>query len=309
MVCIFCILSAFFVCLSMLDSEDLGKIIMMFPKRYLRIVVPIIPMAISVYILSKYNLFYNIECAAITRSEWLSQFYKVPLSIKQTILHAFYNAPILGDMSINAVLWMMPYILLGSIIPIIIGANYMKSPYVTYLIIVILFIHYNGELYLCAVIGSALAIFYTKTENIRISKIISFISVILLGIGILFAVYPNSIIILLNNRFSYWQINMFGSILFIIGVMYSSFFQKLFSLKAFVYLGKISFSIYIIHLPVICSISSFCFIKMINYGVGYLQAMFITLIITFAIVLCLSSMYYRYVEINCNKLIKRIFKF
>lgn len=316
MVYIFCTLSAFFVCLKVLNTEDKKKILLLFPKRYLRIVLPLIPMSICVYIFSRFNLFFNRECALITKSGWLSSFYQNPLSIKETVLYTFYNTPFLGDMSINAVLWMIPYILLGSIIAILIGANYSGSPYVTYILILISFLHYyrSESLYVCAVVGSALAILYNKTKDIKSHKVVSFVSFIAISIGFLIGGYSYGaehfkVYSVLSNRLSYWHINIIGSTMYIIGVMYSSLFMRLFSVKPFLFLGKISFSVYIVHLPVICSVSSFCFIKMNNWRVNYLQSMFTTLVVTIITTFGLSSLYYKYIEINCNKLIKRVLKY
>lgn len=309
MVGLFCILSAFFTCLYVINTNDNRKLILLFPKRYLRVVLPLMPMAIGVFIISKLNLFYNTLCASITKSEWLTQFWQSPLSILSILKSVFFTAPVLGDNTVNAVLWMLPFILLGSIICIILGLNYKSSPCITYIYLIVLFCYYYNQssLYLCAVLGSGLAVLYTKTKEIKVNKLVGCISVVFVMVGIFMGGYSDGaeqfrVYQILGNRISGWNICIIGSSFLVIGVMYSPAFQKFFSLKPFLYIGKISFSIFIIHLPVICTISSFCFIKLINQGVEYILCMLATLVITVVTVLGLSSLYYSFIEKQCSKL-------
>ena len=204
---------------------------------------------------------------------------------------------------------MLPFILLGSIICIILGLNYKSSPCITYIYLIVLFCYYYNQssLYLCAVLGSGLAVLYTKTKEIKVNKLVGCISVVFVMVGIFMGGYSDGaeqfrVYQILGNRISGWNICIIGSSFLVIGVMYSPAFQKFFSLKPFLYIGKISFSIFIIHLPVICTISSFCFIKLINQGVEYILCMLATLVITVVTVLGLSSLYYSFIEKQCSKL-------
>lgn len=148
-------------------------------------------MSICVFILSKLNMFYNEECATITESDWLPQFYQNSLSIKNTLLYTFWSVPFCGDMSINAVLWMLKYILLGSIIAILLGVTYKGTPKVTYIWVLVLFIHYyqSDSLYVCAVIGATLAILHNKTKDINVNNYASGVAFVIASIGFIIGGY------------------------------------------------------------------------------------------------------------------------
>ena len=68
-------------------------------------------------------------------------------------------------------------------------------------------------------------------------------------------------------------------------------------------MGRISYSIYIIHIPFIFSVSCYIFGQLVGRGVGYLDSVMITFILSIAIVLMVAYFYHRYVETACTKVL------
>ena len=72
------------------------------------------------------------------------------------------------------------------------------------------------------------------------------------------------------------------------------------------FLGKISFSIYLIHVVIIGSFSSYIFIKIYEQLNRYLISFGITVIISIPLILLLSYVFEKYIVENTNKISKKI---
>ena len=69
--------------------------------------------------------------------------------------------------------------------------------------------------------------------------------------------------------------------------------------------GKLSFAVYLVHFPVMCSFSSTLFLHMINdWGMGYHVSVGITFLCSFAVIILCSWIFHVFVEIECSKAIE-----
>lgn len=82
--------------------------------------------------------------------------------------------------------------------------------------------------------------------------------------------------------------------------------QKMLSLKPFEFIGRISFSMYLLHLILIGSLSSYIFILLIDH-VSYSVAVMISFVSTVPILLILSHFMYKYVDKQGIKLANSIY--
>lgn len=316
MVSLFCTLSAFFVALKVINTTNKKKLLLLFPKRYFRIVLPLVPLAIIIYMLSCFNLFYNIELASLSGNDWLTMSYQDKLSITEILISVFYKTPLLGDLTINGNLWMIKYIVLGAIVSILISVTYIINPYISYTLSIIAFFLCDKKdpLYTCSVIGSILAILYMRTMNIRTHKLVNLSSMVLVLTGLFLGGYNElidnfALYNYLRNILSYWHILILGSTIFTIGIMYSPLFQKFFQLKLFSNLGDISFSLYLVHFPIMCSLSAFCFLKLYYLGIRNNLNLLITFTLTLIVTIISTHLFNKYVEKNCSKLINILFHY
>ncbi|MZH02926.1 MAG: acyltransferase [Nitrospinae bacterium] len=102
-----------------------------------------------------------------------------------------------------------------------------------------------------------------------------------------FAVFVMVVVLLAIRPRSDDILGCFMASALVMSVSYSTFFREFFSNKVSNYLGRISFPLYLIQIPVICSWSSWLFIKLPEWGVQGLLASNIILLTTIAIaILC-----------------------
>ena len=96
-----------------------------------------------------------------------------------------------------------------------------------------------------------------------------------------------------------------GAGLILVSVVGNTRLQAVFGCKAFVWLGNISYSLYLLHFPVIATFSSIFFLKF-HDRLGYHQTVLVDFVLTTALVLGLSVLSRRYVEPLGEKLVEAV---
>lgn len=89
--------------------------------------------------------------------------------------------------------------------------------------------------------------------------------------------------------------HVIGSFLILGVLLNSNRMQSIFSHRLFAYLGKVSFSLYLVHFTVICSLGSFMFLflsPLLTYGSNVL----LTTIITFLVIAVTAHGFYRLID-------------
>ena len=103
--------------------------------------------------------------------------------------------------------------------------------------------------------------------------------------------------------------HIFGVLCFVTAVLNLEPLQRFFSMRGFLYMGRISYSLYLIHFPVMATFGAW-FLLTFQQRLGYNAASLPNLILTAGITVFLSELSYRYVEPLSRKgevLIGRIF--
>lgn len=161
--------------------------------------------------------------------------------------------------------------------------------------------------------------FILSSTLLKINVKITFYSLQFFLVGIFIFQYKDRLSVFANNKFLvigvllyfsrfltfgkicnqswYGEISLIGIVLIIINSLYNSVFQKLLSFKILQFYGRISYSFYLLHLPVMY----FCVYTLYE---GYQFNLFVVKIISFIIASCLASITYRYIEatfINFSK--------
>jgi len=78
-------------------------------------------------------------------------------------------------------------------------------------------------------------------------------------------------------------------------VLNSPWMQTLFASKPFAYLGRLSFSLYLVHFTVICTFSSYMFLKLAPY-LPYGANLMLTVPVSLFVIFGLAQLMYRYVD-------------
>lgn len=295
LVCLFCIISGIVISIQIISIKDKEKTSEVIFKRYFRLMIPLFPIGILVYLMLRFNLFSNIELANYTNSPWLGQYYNNSISFIETLKLIFIDTWFYGSDILSNAYWMLSQLFYGTFLSIILSMiswKYGKHTWIIYLILALFLI--NNTLAASFVLGTLIAWLYKKKLIIP-NKYIGFISLL---IGTFLGGYPSGIIP--NNIYSFLNFETYvtwhiiGAFLTIYGIWNINLLQRILSHNIFQKLGSVSYSLYLIHIPLLFSITTFIFIKIIN--IGYFYSTLITFILSIIILIIISYFYNKYIE-------------
>lgn len=251
-------------------------------KRYFRLTIPICATLIIAAICKALGLFHHLELGQQLNSEWLLSDYQLfrqlPKAMLLTTVQNHYHW-------INP-LWMMCYIFWGSVFSLMLGlANAKAKPWqscVNLLLFLVIsgFFDYN---YMAIVIGCIFA-HYRPNNNWKYDRLLIFL---------VFALFVFSSFVKISTSY---KIILPAAYLFL--CISCRWIRQLLSNKVFLWLGSISFEIYLTHALVIYSIGCPAYLAIPN-GNGKIL---VIVIIVMSFTLAVSYLYHRYLMPHFNKL-------
>lgn len=262
-------------------------------KRYFRLIIPVIGSSLIAFILLKYSLFYNqqkIAGISIPQQAWLQQWYgfvpRVFHFIKTTLIDVFFN----GNSHYNPVLWTIQIEFLGSFICygfLGLFGHYHKSLRIYIIIICVLFVAGTFGISYLYYLPFFLGMLYSHIkydDKLKHSLNLKWLDSIWLPIVLLVVslVVPPIIDIYkpgLNPNIMYIFRVVIRALGIILLVINSRFFTLILSTRPFVYLGKISFSFYLLHFIILMSLGSYL---AGHFGLDTFSQKVIVLLITLA---------------------------
>lgn len=267
---VFYFMSAYVISIKLFNKEkSRNYLISAITKRYFRLAIPVLGSILFAFILMKLGFMYNKNPNVLfyngTYNEWLGSFYLFDPNflgaLKNALWDSFFNYK--TSTSYNPVLWTMNPELYGSMFCFLLFAVFGKNRfrYYIYGACIVLF-SYLFEFWMVTFI---LGLWFCdmnygnhkRTQLVldRLEKVFSnkyWISAILAVVLFYLAGKPNF----------FGVTDAFLSPLIVILIMHTPYLKRFFSWKPFVWLGKISFGLYLVHLPIILSFSSFLFITL-----------------------------------------------
>ena len=255
-VCMFILLSGFSNSLSIAKkSTTISNAKDTIVKRYLRIAVPIAPILIIIFLMRCLGLMQNYEFAEwaswerATHSYSISTFnYLLPLRLIKAIL----VSPMGDTTGLDLPSWMLKYILLGSYIVLMlhIMTHGMRMRNKIGIACFVMFIcgYMISPYYIPMIAGFILLIVNPYLLQTNYKYIISIFS---FGFAICCYYFIPQIKFPLNG--------VITAIFLFIAVMTNPILQKILSFGLFKKLGRVSFMVYLVHMPIICSLSHFLF--------------------------------------------------
>lgn len=304
MVAIFCILSGYLVASARVTTfKGLLKAMC---KRYLRLSIPIFGFCILVYICEAIWGFHNQEVGLLLNNTWLSGYYKNSVDIRDVLMIPFFRLWLFSDNSINGTFWMLKSLFISTMMVLVVKyicIRYyrlrgmaifslllvsLKTPIyfgcIMGYVIFVLANNANFESYLCKYRG--------RGKKLRLPLII-------LALG------------------TVWILPQWGGIneyiitlcagICIICIMFYKKIQMWLSNDILVRLGDISFAIYGIHWPIICSLGLQLFLYLYP-AFSYTAAVMIDFVFVTGIIIGVSKLYQNYIEKNCYTLINKILR-
>lgn len=226
-------------------------------SRYFRLLLPVLVTSLFAYLLLKLGLFFNQEVGPT--SSWMGGFYNFDASLIKVLKFAFYDVFIdyKENLSYNVALWTMKNELLGSFFIYLFLGVFRSSERPQWIIIVPLAIHllFSQPLLACFMVGYIIAELNTSfppSKNSLFNK--SFIC-LFIATAILTTIFRQSD-----------KLTCVLAGLLTLSVSYSETLRGVFEGKMSRFLGEISFPLYLIQIPIICSWSSYLYLHLKNDG-------------------------------------------
>jgi peptidoglycan/LPS O-acetylase OafA/YrhL len=310
-VCIFFILSGYVLTYRFFRDKDTETLKSGAFRRYIRLLVPVLFSNLVALILMKASLFYNVQAGSITKSTFMfTELWKFNPSFWDFLKESFFGVFFLDQCNYNPVLWTMTYEFIGSFMVFILAALIGRFKY-RRLIYAVLCVLLFRTYYVAFLIGFILS---DLTFNGYLEIFRNWIAKLILA-GLLLGSYPagmdvsNTMYIFFN--FMYMPIDpiffhMLGSICIMLALLNSQRLQKFFSSRPFVYLGRISFSMYLIHMIVIGSLSSYLFL-VLNRSLSYDLSFVIVFAVSLIVIFLVSNLVSRYVDEKGILLSRRVY--
>lgn len=305
---VFFVLSGYVLTLSSLKTTDYKKrFFVSIIKRYPRLAIPALFSCLLMFLVLQVNVDVSRIAEAMQK-----------MKIEPNLFDAFYNGTIgafaTGDQRYNRALWTMRIELIGSFI-IYIACLLQYKPILRHLFLIVIAIvslKIPEQIQLgfySFIIGHYFYFFRNKIPEV--------VSVLIFILGLYFCgAHNNSASYSLFSSFlgekTYEYLNFLGGILVVLAVLKSKFIDDILDKKPLIWLGKVSFAIYLIHLSIIYIICIPIFNYLTDINFTFVTASLIAATVTFFAILLISHYYSKYVDdlaINTsNKLAKLIVK-
>ena len=311
---IFFIHSGIVLSLPYFSTKDQKMLMSSSVRRYFRLTGPVAFSVIISYLLMHFGLLFHEKNFIFTNPDsFLSRLYMFPPSFIDSIYQAFYGAYFNFNLNstYNAVLWTISTELYGSffVFSFLSLFGELRNRWIVYYIASLLLFQTNLFAFLigvfiadCYINDIARCYFKIQKTNIYIWS-----AMLLVGMSLGTAnryKIPEYNLLNLNDSSESLEklINQIGASLIILSVFCSASLQSFLSMSFSKMLGRISFSMYLIHLLVICSFTCFLAYELIvRLHTTYTVACIVSSLCTIPLIFILSLVMYRFVDIQSIK--------
>jgi peptidoglycan/LPS O-acetylase OafA/YrhL len=257
---IFFILSGIALSISFIKKPAFKKVAALVIKRIPRLSIPIFAMSLIVHFLMKLNLMFNLKAKEIINERWLDV-YNFNSTIFKVLKDSFFLVFWGEGTSYNGALWTIKYEFGGSLFVALVlffAIINKNKKIILFAILVALYYalyyqkHYFGGTLICFLFGILIAYYIVLKSKCNPPSPYSMLYKISFAAIILWFLYNNAS---LDIKI------ILVPILIVFLVIITPYLQKIMSTKLSVFLGKISFPLYLIHMPIIFSLTSFLITK------------------------------------------------
>ncbi len=306
-VCLFFVMSGFVLTRPYFLTHRHDLLVSSAVRRYFRLLPPVAVSILVAYALLHFGLFTNQTQVARTGSAWLHMLWAMSASLPQAIYEAFVGAFFAQQVTYNPLLWTMRTEFLGSLLIFAVAAftGGLARRWLIYIVLVAVFIHS----YYLGFLGGMILADYMSTSRHGTSKLLLVEArylALLIVVGLLLGGFPSDGI-LTGTAYSGFNLPYFtgvqlvsfwhtlGALSLLVGVVYWRSAQQWLSHKRLVHLGKLSFSLYVTHLIILCTLGTYLF-GVFNRHLGYHASFVATLAVTMAAIFTVSAVFCRYVD-------------
>lgn len=332
-VCIFCLVSGFLVSY-IVFVKGLESVSKMIVKRYLRLSLPVFFISFLVYLMMQADVFTNVAATQITQSPWYGLFYTDKVTLKDVFETSFFCDWFLGSTIFSNAFWMLRDLFIGWFLSFILSlialgdkavngkkdsdTNSKKEQFnyrimLVYILVALVYFRLDS-LQLCFVIGTMVAYIFATVGEVKLPF---WVTVPLMLIGLYLAGYPSeyepvgiyeNVEIGLNGIRDYQVFHILAAFFVFLSVLYGKYGKKILGNKVLCYFGKLSFGIYLLHIPVLFSVTGAIFINMYHATEKYLLSAGVSFVISLVVLLLAAMVYHHVIEKYIEKFIQAILK-
>lgn len=285
-------------------------------KRYFRLILPVVLVNIVAYLLMKFGLTYHQEAAMISKSyDWLVAFNNFVPSFWGMLKEAFIGNFFANEATYVGPLWTMTYEMYGSLLVFAFLALFGKEKvrYPLYVIFLLLFRESNYCQFIAGIAVCDIMVHGGKyVEKYQSKKWLVWLTFF---VGLFFSSYPSGTdqsktmyrLFNLNQWMDTVTVYHFiGALLMFFAILNSGLLQKFFELKPFAFLGKYSFGLYLIHWPVMISLSSYIVVRYAGGALSYYKLILLDYCISMVVIGVLAVLLTKFVDSKGIKLANKV---
>jgi peptidoglycan/LPS O-acetylase OafA/YrhL len=322
-VCVFFVLSGYVMAQMMSRTGESFPAVSV--RRYLRLALPALASCLISAALLRAHLYFNQSVAPLTGSTWLKQWFDFPGSLREALKEGALSIFRLPTSVYNSNLWTMYTELWASILifALFLLARTRTMRFVMLLIMLAYFRdQYAFVCFTCGAIWHQLHTYSEAQESLEGNRVVKLIrmsrgaavSTIMVALGFFLGSYPDFAPFSPGGRlyawlphptvtFAYWY-HAFGAMLVVYFLGTSLGFRRLFSSRPMLFLGRISFSLYLIHLPLICSFGCWWFAVLQPLG-SYNGMATLTVVTLIPAGIVTAMLFYKLVDLPALELSRR----
>jgi putative glycosyltransferase (TIGR04372 family) len=311
-VCIFFVLSGY-VLSQFYTTTDLGFPAML-ARRYARLAIPMVFSTLLAFLLLKAGLYFNKQAAdTVSHSGWFALWYQMPASSQAALNEGLWSSFISGKSAYNSNLWTMRIELIGSIAIFMLYSIISRSLY-RVPVLVIAMVASPGYYPLFAIGALLFELFrLEQVAAMRPSRLIGALALAIFAAGILAGGFPASGTHTgISSPWHRWFIDsdnaqawhIAGATLVMIAVLQSRPLARVLSSRFFQFFGRLSFPIYLIQIPLLCSFTA---LLLISFPIHhYWLSASMVMVATVLVMVPLAWLTLKFVEVPALKLSKRV---
>jgi len=286
-VVLFFVLSGFVLSYSFLRSGNQAALTSAAIRRYSRLMIPILVSTLLIYALSALGLLYNQQAAALMSDEsWIGTHNRFGLGFLAAVREGAYGALLDFDPAntCNAALWTMSIELLGSFFVFAFLALFgrLQRRWLVYLAMSAVLLLIKKPFIFDFLAGLVLCDYYVQHEKAqgRRRPPRGFFLAGMLVLGLFLGAQQGDALLLpgisVHVR-AMTLVNSIGVLLVLVAVLWSTKLKMVLHTRPCVFLGAMSFPLYLTHLAIICSVGCFVYVRLrLQTGCSQTAAAWIT---------------------------------
>lgn len=309
-VCVFFVMSGYVLTTKYFSTGGIEVLQRGAAKRYIRLVLPSFASVMLAWMLWRTGGIIAAQSAPLGVAGWVPTWYVGPYPFFGAIFNGLVSAPLFGHTVLNSPLWTIQVELIGSVLLFAMFAALGRNP--LWLCVWFLFFadvlsgYLPNVLFYVAFFAGALL--NPAREWLRSHQIVSACLICLGLIGVAYnlnPVFDFMRAIPLPNLQPYgpnfgsnirllW--NSLGAFALVAGVIGSNGVGAVLSSRIPVFLGKISFSLYVIHVPLVMSVGLHAAKFGQQHGMSYGESVLFSFVVYLLVVLSLATFFHRYID-------------